>query len=173
MRRYCKRIKNRITKYNPNYRDSLGGYMEDDWTSISDIGKTYNNRLFTFDDYEKMETLYVDAVCLILKYFGSKHIKVEHIFKMDKKKDFNKFNDLKLFGTYKKTEAGSIIKDKKEIAELIRLKLREHIAELELRISGKNRTEILFGFDYYMYLKTNANVNLLFEEIKKIGLFIE
>lgn len=30
----------RITKYNPDNRDENGSYKLDEWTSISDIGKT-------------------------------------------------------------------------------------------------------------------------------------
>lgn len=39
--------KYRITKYDPQYRDEQGIYIREDWTSYSDIGKTYNGKLLT------------------------------------------------------------------------------------------------------------------------------
>ena len=41
MRDYKKRINFSITKYNPIYRNEFGHYQHDEWTSISDIGKSF------------------------------------------------------------------------------------------------------------------------------------
>jgi hypothetical protein len=173
MRKYCKRIKIPITKYNPVHRDNIGGYMKEEWTSISDIGNIYNNKKFTFDEYSKFENLYVDAVFLILNFFKSKKFKVTHILKFQKKNQFNNYESLKLYPTYQKLHKDMVIKEKNDVAEIVRLRLREHIAELELTIDVKSKTEILFGFDYYMYLKTNKDVAMLLSQIRNLGLFTE
>jgi hypothetical protein len=33
-------MKFRISKYDPQYRNNRGSYMRDDWTSVSDFGKS-------------------------------------------------------------------------------------------------------------------------------------
>jgi len=171
MRIYKKREKIPITKYNPKFRNNLGHFEKEEWTSISDINKIYNGKLFTFEDYLKAENLYVKSIILALSFFKSKSIKITHIYKLDKKEDFKKHNSLGLYNTYISIKNGNIIKDEKTIDDLIRLRLREHIGELELTIDSKSRSEILFGFDYYMYLNTNKDVTSLLKQISSTGLF--
>ena len=45
-----------------NYRFS------DSWTSISDIGKVYNNKLFTYQEYLKTENSYINLFISIFNY---------------------------------------------------------------------------------------------------------
>ncbi len=72
MKKYKKHIKIPITKYNPIYRNELGHYLKDEWTSISDIGTIYNGIEFTFDEYVKVENLYVKSNFLTLDYLKIK-----------------------------------------------------------------------------------------------------
>jgi len=39
--------KYRITKYNPMNRDANGAYLLNEWTSFSDIGKTFDGKTLT------------------------------------------------------------------------------------------------------------------------------
>ncbi|QSX06726.1 hypothetical protein JYG23_04550 [Sedimentibacter sp. zth1] len=52
----------RITKYNPQYRDSYGAYLKDEWTSLSDVGKQYDGKVFTKDEYLEYERLYIESI---------------------------------------------------------------------------------------------------------------
>jgi hypothetical protein len=63
------------------------------------------------------------------------------------------------------------ISDKKIIADLIRLRLREHIAQLDIKLGDSIGTEITFGFDYYMYLTTDKNIESLIPKILRLGLY--
>jgi hypothetical protein len=171
MIKYNKRAVVSITKYNPIYRNEFGFYQKDEWTSISDVGKQYEGKEFTLEDYLRIEEKYVNAFFIILNFFNAKCVKINHLFKIDKKNDFNKHDSLRLFSTYHILNNNTKVKDKNMLEELIKLRLREHIAELELIVEAKNRTEVLFGFDYYMYLKTNINIDLLLFEIEKTGLY--
>ncbi len=93
---------------------------------------------------------------------------------MASKKDFKKYKSIELFDTfYKIGKDGELITNRAIIEQLIRLRLREFIVQLELTINSKNRTEILFGNDYYMYLKTNQEVEPLLKQINKLGLFTD
>jgi len=170
---YKKRRYISITKYNPIYRNDLGHFKNDEWTSYSDIGIIYNGTLFLKDEYEKVESLYIMAVFLILNFFNSKSIKITHMLKLSTKKDFIKNGDLHLYKFFKEIANGEKIQDTQTIMSLIKLRLREYIVELELTVDNKSRSEIIFGFDYYMYLKTNKDVSLLSQKIIEIGLFCE
>ena len=168
MRKCNKKRKISITKYNPENIQSNGLYNE--WTSISDIGKVYNGITFTYKDYLEVETKYVLAVFEILRFFGSEGLKIKHLFKIDVYNDFEKYNSLDWYDTYSMLFKEMVTKDKELISQLIRLRLREHIAELELQV-GNKPIQILFGFDYYMYLNTNLDVEPLLHKISDLGLY--
>lgn len=171
MRKYNKRICFSITKYNPKYRDRIGNYKKDEWISVSDIGAIYDKKLFTYEEYLKVETQYIRAVFLCMDFFESKSVKINHIFKLDSivNKNSTKYDSIKEQMSF--FHLNDRIKDKYLIETLLKLRLREYIVELELIIDSKSNTEILFGFDYYMYLKTNKDVSELKTIIEKIGLY--
>jgi hypothetical protein len=79
---------------------------------------------------------------------------------------------LNLYKLFKDLDVGKKIENIQLISNLVKLRLREYIVELELIIDEKSRSEILFGFDYNMYLKTNKDVSFLIDKINGIGLFV-
>ena len=160
-----------IIKYDPQNRDEKGIYTKDEWTSHSDIGKIYNGSLFSQEDYEKTESQYIQAFFEILSYFHSSNVYVKHIFKISKFIDFKRSKDTFLYDTYMSVQIGDVLSDPIVISKLIQLRLREYIGELELTIPSAIRSEIIFGFDYYMYLYTDKEVSSLLDKIEKIGLF--
>lgn len=55
----------RISKYDPVYRID-GVYRKEEWTSVCDIGKVYGGKVFTEEEYRKVESSYVEfllAIC--------------------------------------------------------------------------------------------------------------
>src|SRR6185295_13619300 len=52
----------RITKYDPQYRDQNGSFTKQEWTAYSDIGKLYDNTQFDYNEYIKIENLYINAI---------------------------------------------------------------------------------------------------------------
>jgi hypothetical protein len=60
----------RVTKFDPSRRDSSGAYPSDDWTAISDIGKTYAGALLTEDAYLAVEAAYLKAAGAFLRESG-------------------------------------------------------------------------------------------------------
>jgi hypothetical protein len=171
MRKYNKRHFYPIIKYDPKYRANSGEYLKDEWTSYSAIGKQFDGAFLVREEYEKIEDLYVKAVFLTIDFFDSKKIKVNHILKLNNQKRAKLKDDIDLCKYLKLFETGNVIADRQIIAILLKLKLRDYICELELLIDGKSRSEIVFGFDYYMYLRTNQDVNPLLKKINKVGLF--
>ena len=164
-----------ITKYNPIYRNKLGHFQRDEWTSISDIGKVYNGKIFTYSDYEHFEDLYLKAIFNLMSFFGSKEIKIIHLFKYSQEEYFDHYDNKNLYDVFNSLKKNDVITDLSLIEKLIKLRLRELIAELEILIDEDSNSKILFGFDYYMYLQTRTDKDLLSikQKIEDLGLFVK
>ena len=48
-----------------------------EWGAISDIGKIYNGKKLTIDEYKKTEDAYIEALFIILKYMDIKTLKLK------------------------------------------------------------------------------------------------
>jgi hypothetical protein len=164
-----------ITKYNPIYRNELGHYQKDDWTSISDIGKKYDEAVFTFNQYEYIEDLYVKTIFDLISFFESKEIKISHLFNVSQDDNFEDYNYKELFEVYKAIKKNDVITDFSILQKLIKLRLREFIPELEILIDKNSNSKIIFGFDFYMYLQTETDKDLfpVFQQIEEYGLFVK
>ncbi|OBZ18244.1 hypothetical protein A8L34_01250 [Bacillus sp. FJAT-27264] len=55
----------RITKYDPTNRIK-GVYKNEEWTSISEVGKVFSAEKFLLEHYLETESLYVTAINLIM-----------------------------------------------------------------------------------------------------------
>lgn len=72
----------RITKYNPAFRDENGNYTKiEEWTSPFEIGKTFNGKEFTFEDYCRVENAYINT---ILKFLNESKVSSLRILQLDK-----------------------------------------------------------------------------------------
>ena len=66
----------RVTKYDPRLRSENGAYLKNEWTSISDIGRTYSDGIFTRSDYLAAEEGYVESVRKFLAQTGIHSLRV-------------------------------------------------------------------------------------------------
>jgi len=164
----------RITKYNPIYRDKDGAYLKDEWTAISDIGKSYGEIKLTCIQYLKVEGRYLKALELILskidlnlitineieKYFYKvNNSLVKNLYDENMKILFNKLSDNYCFTT------------KEELMNAIKLILREHLWG---KIVVKNSNfKIEFGNDLYVYLNSEELPKELIQSLTNIGVFVE
>lgn len=103
-------MKNRseIVKYSPwNYVN--GCYIKDEWTDYSDIGKVFDDKLFTLEEYLLVEQKYVNVILTILDELHCKYIRLDRWFKNDaediKESRFPNFEYPSLEGTAWKTGA--------------------------------------------------------------------
>ena len=164
-----------ITKYNPKYRDDNGCYNKEEWTSISDIGKEYDGKVFTLGEYIDVENVYIHSILQILEYF-----KLDSLFVMELEKyskvlnisETNKKNSLytpDIFEVFNKVEEGSEL-DNKMIENIIKLILRENLwCGL---YSRKIHFIIKFGYDYYMNVICPILPLELIKSIENNGIFI-
>ena len=158
-----------ITKYNPQYRNPLGTYLKDEWTSISDVGKIYENREFTLDEYLKVEDGYIQAILLFMIFLNLESLTVTYLEKRTTWNVSSTPYSKSMFGLYKKIMEGKQI-NTKEMGDAARLLLREF---LWCKIENENMF-VHFGDDYYMFIGSSKKISKsLREKIEGFGLFVE
>ena len=149
------RYQYRITKYNPRYRGPDGEYRRPDWTSYSDIGKSFGGRRLTRDVYGRIENLYVDAVVSLLRDLRVERLRITrlecHVARL---KSWNQKRWISL------TEA----------RRFARLALRERLWGV---LSAPNRAFVHFGFDYYLYVGLHKKLPGSLQRVRASGLFVE
>ena len=139
-----------ISKYDPKYRDSQGRYLRDEWTSVYDVGKTFQEKILTEDEYRTVETEYVAAVSEFLKLTQTDSLRVtdfeDHAYDLE---DLPNSMVEEARDWLRGIKDGVLLSGKK-IEECIRLNLREVIwCRL---FSPDGNTYVHFGDDYYMFV---------------------
>lgn len=166
----------RISKFNPEKRDNEGNYLDSsEWNAISDIGRC-GHETFTFEEYERIETAYVNAIFLILSEKSTNFLYVDSIGFCSPKVDFELFaktGRLRNIDIDYETEIKALKNglefDLNNINKFVRLILRETI-DLAL-INDKIR--INFGYDYYIFVECETLNKSTIKQIEDSGLFVE
>jgi hypothetical protein len=153
----------RVTKYDPAMRDSAGRFSGQDWTSISDIGKSTGGVLLSESDYLRSENAYIEAV---RRMFSAAKIEFLFITGLERiSSPLVQINDGVL-------DACHQVKDKKavsgvELEHVVRGCLREYIW---CRLQGAGNSYLHFGYDYYMYIGLPIPINAT---VMPAGIFLE
>lgn len=144
-------IEYNITKYNPRNRIE-GKYTVHEWTSVSDIGKLFDDGVLTYSRYIQVEQRYIDCCIELLQKADVSELLV------GAPEYYNE--GLRLPG---------ILSTESEIRRTIMYCLQEKCwAKLESKDFF-----IHFGYDYNMYVGTNLSVTVVQETSKKHCLFCE
>jgi hypothetical protein len=143
-----------ITKYDPAFRDPSGAYTRDDWTSVTDIGRSFGSVVLTPEEYRRVEDAYVAVALSFLREAGQASLTVCGLE--------NKRNYPIEFGE------GSAL-DLEQLGSVIRLVLRE---EFWCRLEGP-ASFLHFGYDYYMYAGVPRPCPASQEVAKELRLFVE
>ncbi|KAA2243455.1 hypothetical protein F0L74_13245 [Chitinophaga agrisoli] len=157
----------RITKYDPRLRSANGAFLENDWTSFHDIGKTFKDGVLTEDTYLKVESQYIAAALLLLREVGCSRVCTNNVEKPYSEGEV----PVDYLSLYKELHDGMIL-DVDKLPPLMTLILREY-AWCEL--FWDDNCAIRFGYDYYMYsngLDILGNEQLK-RQIEDLGLFVE
>lgn len=160
----------RITKYN-HEKFGTSEYLND-WTSVSDVGKTFNGEVLTPDVYIETENKYIYLLCEFMKENGVSAFNICALERYNIDESLDRINSLGVhFLENAKEFVSSISKNKKiegveNISVLARLILREVLwCKLEHPLMF-----VHFGYDYYMYVGCKKKIN----ENKYIeGMYIE
>ncbi|GGO05872.1 DUF7683 domain-containing protein [Saccharibacillus kuerlensis] len=156
----------RVTKYNPSNRNSQGHYLKDEWTCPSEIGKVFDGKQFTLEEYLNVENAYVATVFSFIKEIGLDLVRVINPTKL-----LSNNND-RLFEP--KFEQIHLYED-----QLIDISLVPDICRMVLRniigckLVRKDKFYVHFGWDYYMYIGSMLPSEETIRLAKSNGLYVE
>jgi len=166
----------RITKFNPIKRETEGDYFYlSEWTAITDIGKPeYKN--ISYEDYESVETAYVNAVFSILSEKKIDSLLVDSFGFCFSKEEFQEFEkdgrlqNLKVdFETEIAILRNGLELDINKLDKYLRLLLRETI-NMQL---VNEKIEVAFYWDFFMYVECEELEIATIRQIEESGLFVE
>jgi hypothetical protein len=148
----------RITKYDPRFRASDGAYTRNAWTSVDDIGESFDGAdVLTFEEYVRTENQYTYALAAFLEEAGVDVLEVR---------------GLEVAPRWAEEAAGF-----QEGARIPRLGALDH-CRLLLRgeLSCRLETPEFYchvGYDYYMYIGATRPCPESVERACEAGLFAE
>jgi len=143
-----------ISKYSPQFYDSKAAYIHNEWTSISDIGKSFADGILTSEEYIEIENRYINTAIELAKRAGCSYLTVSYI-EGDSTDIVNSVNSLKL--------NHGLIERAKTIRQGIRIPLNDCPDYLLLCLreccwaifsNMAHNFLVKFGYDYYMYIHT-------------------
>jgi hypothetical protein len=158
----------RITKYSPEYRDEQGGYLRNEWTSATDIGRTFVDGVLTLEEYLTVENAYVNAVKAIMNQL---HLDKATIRGLEIYGDLDALSpvlrcdktSLRLDSIY-----DGMIVSGQALEDVVRLCLREIIW---CRLEGEKEFYVHFGYEYYMYAGYSDDIRL--DQVSEPGIYVE
>jgi len=156
----------KITKYNPIFNGSDGRYENDEWTSISDIGKTFEGKMLSLESYKLCENAYIESIHLVMKANNVTSLKIQAL----EKRYTHDYPDMQ--EKYSKSYIESLKEGEiicyADIDFLVRLILREMVW---CKLIVKQSMFVHFGYDYYMYIGSKEKLVNEIEEMIRLGLF--
>ena len=165
-----------IVKYSPQNYDSNGIYTTDEWTSMWDVDKKFDGKLFTLEEYLRVEQRYVSVILSIMKAMNCKYMTIQYL-EADKEyitssiKSSKFYNiDSELLKSLPLLEENRRIHISK-ITDIIRLSLREYIYVV-LR-NKEHKLHIKFGYDYYLNVSCPLNYDTLKNIVYREGLYLD
>jgi hypothetical protein len=144
----------RVTKYNPARRDPTGAYPVDEWTSVSDIGRSFGGTILTKPEYDRMERAYIVSAVAFLQEARLHSLRVEGL---------ENYQDLTL------PFADGDVLTLEQVPGIIGQILRE---EFWCRLEGEGGY-LHFGYDYYMYVGVVHACPVAKERAAELGLYVE
>ena len=145
----------RVTKYDPSRRNSEGNFLDDEWTSFSDVGKVGGENCLTIEQYEAVESAYVQtAVDFLVESGGGEIIAVD--IENTAKTQLGFWPGTPLRNT--------------ELMNAMRLVLRELFWA---RFEDSDGRFVHFGYDYYMFVGVTMECPNAQQVAVQRGLFVE
>ena len=151
----------RLTKYDPALRDARGAYAADDWTSIDDVGNTYDEVLLTQRAYERVESAYLDVIRAFVAEAG---LDALTITALDIPQDEGSLDPAPLI-----YHVGDRVGDDL-LTALCRGALR---GDLWCQLDDPSGFYLHFGYDLYVYLATPVPAPGAHALARSCGLFLE
>lgn len=153
-----------VSKYR-NLRDNP------DWTSVSDIGSTYNGEVLTREAYLATEDRYIESLIYFMEDAG-----VSSLFLIELEKKYpvsEKTQDLafaEIQSEIPKLHNGEKFSSIDEIKQICRLILRELIWG---KLEDPGQFFVHFGYDYNMYIGSQSPSTSAIKRTRQLGLFVK
>jgi hypothetical protein len=148
----------RVTKYDPRNRDEAGHYLHDEWTSYSDIGKSFQGTILTVDDYTRVENAYVEVALAFMLESKSDGLRISCLETRD---GYHESGLVLVLGAEVRSD---------QIKQVCRLCLQDKIW---CKLEGDGGRFIHFGWDYYMYLGVPIPCENAQALARQLRLFVE
>jgi hypothetical protein len=145
----------RVTKYDPSRRDAGGAYPGEEWTSFSDIGRSFGGVVLAAAHYTAVEDAYVATAVAFWHEMGRPRLFVRGLESSR--------------GSATTPSEGDAVEGDPELADVIRRILRE---EFWCRVES-DRYFVHLGWDYYMYLGVSDACSKSCAFAAASGLFVE
>ncbi|MCQ2053627.1 MAG: hypothetical protein MJZ03_06835 [archaeon] len=168
-----------IAKYNPEYYDENGIYTKNEWDCFDDIGKIYDYKRLTFEDYYIVETNYVGFVLECLELVNCKYLTIDWNLDFEKKYFRRAIKDIcHLDLTFNEDECLSLIS---EIETRQRVSVQKSILLLRLMLRNafnvslcNKRKKIRFymGYEYYLHFFTSLEKEVVKAIAEKHNLYL-
>lgn len=165
-----------IVKYSPQKYDSNGIYTADEWTSRCDVGKKFDGKLFTIEEYLRVEQRYVSVILSIMKATNCKYMTIQYL-EADKEYITSRIKSSKFYNIDSELlKSMPLLEEKRriyilKITDIIRLSLREYIYVV-LR-NKEHKFQIEFGYDYYLKISCSLNLETLKNIVYREGLYLD
>ena len=137
----------RITKYNPTFRDKCGTYLKDEWTSVSDVGKSFDGAVLTFKEYREIEDTYVSTALSFVSEAGLDRLTITYL--ETHRVSEARAEDLQDIAFDPKLARKGMALSGEDLADVCRLVLREIFW---CKLEAESGFYIHFGYDYYLYI---------------------
>jgi hypothetical protein len=144
----------RVTKYDPARRDVSGAYPTDDWTSHSDIGRSFGGHTLTEERYVAVENAYLESAVAFLKEAGVRELAVV---------------GLENAGAHVGSLPEGTVIPVERLPAVLRSLLRE---EYWCKLESKSAF-VHVGWDYNMYIGVPKSCPLAESTAQSRGLFVE
>ena len=141
----------RISKYDPKYRKPDGTYGRHEWTSFSDIGKEFENKQLDYESYLQAEDGYVDAVVAFFQVARVNRLVIDEVEVSSELQSIAKSLDYEP-SLLPELKVGATVHED-TFPAIVRLSLREGVW---CKLSGDSRAYLHFGYDYYVYVGSDA-----------------
>jgi small subunit ribosomal protein S1 len=142
----------RVTRYDPARRDARGAYPVEAWTSVADVGGRFEGVPLTREEYERVETAYVEGFAAFAEDSGVSRVVVRGL----------EVGDGLSEGEVVSIDAGRSI---------VRRLLREEVV-CRLEAPG-DAFAVHIGFDLYMYVGSAEPCDAAIRRAEALGLFVE
>lgn len=158
----------RISKYDPELRDAQGHFEGNDWTFFAQVGRSFNGKRLTYEDYVAVENVYVHSIMRFLSDAGLASLQVSGL--TPPSATFMPSRELQDILLRPEDLRNDSVIELDWLADVIRLNLRE-IDWCKLQEVG--RFYLHFGWDYYVYIGSTSPSLGAIRRAEQDGLHVE